>query len=68
MKWTENNTEGFSQDELDMINRVIERVMQVAESDFEQEWIDAAITSEWLEGISEYELFEAVVKRLGLVR
>lgn len=66
--WNENNTEGFRQDELDMINRVIERVMQVAGSDFEQEWIDAAITSEWREGLSEHELFEAVAKRLGLVR
>lgn len=66
--WTENNTEGFSQDELDMINRVFERVVQIAENDLEQEWIDAAITSEWHEGLSETELFEAVVKRLGLVR
>lgn len=65
--WNENNTEGFSQDELDMINRVIERVVQVAESDLEQEWIDAAITSEWREGLSEAELFEAVAKRFGLV-
>jgi len=64
--WTKNNTEGFRQDELDMINSVIERIMQVAGSDLEQEWIDAAISNEWIEGMTGDELYEAVTKRLGL--
>lgn len=64
--WSENNTEGFTQAELDMINTVIERVMQVAGSDFEQEWIDAAITNEWREGLTEAELYAAVTRRLRL--
>lgn len=66
--WTMDNTSGFSQSELDSINAVIERVMQIAGSDFEQEWLDAAITGEWRKGISEHELYAAVTKRLGLVR
>lgn len=64
--WSMQNTEGFRQDELDMINTVIERVMQVAGSDFEQAWIDAAITNEWREGLTEAELYAAVTRRLRL--
>lgn len=63
--WTLQNTEGFSQEQLDDINAVIERLMEIRE-DLDVNAVDAAITSEWVEGISKDELYAATTKRLGL--
>lgn len=64
--WTLQNTEGFDQAELDTINATIERIVQVAGGDLEQEWIDAAISNEWIRGMTGDELHAAVTKRLGI--
>lgn len=65
--WDMNNTEGFTQEQLDGINAVIERLMAVRE-DLDSHAIDAAISNEWREGLSEGALYEAVVRRLGVAR
>lgn len=65
--WDMNNTEGFTQEQLDGINAVIERLMADRE-DIDSHAIDAAISNEWREGLSEDELYEAVVRRLGVTR
>lgn len=63
--WTEQNTEGFSQEQLDTINIVIERIR--ADNDgLEESSLNDAISNEWRKGISEDELYEAVSKRLGI--
>lgn len=65
--WDMNNTEGFTQEQLDGINAVIERLMADRE-DIDSHAVDAAISNEWREGLSEDELYEAVVRRLGVTR
>ena len=65
--WDMNNTEGFTQEQLDGINAVIERLMADRE-DLDSHAVDAAISNEWREGLSEDELYEAVVRRLGVTR
>lgn len=65
--WDMNNTEGFTHEQLDGINAVIERLMADRE-DIDSHAVDAAISNEWREGLSEGELYEAVVRRLGVTR
>lgn len=65
--WNENNTEGFTQAELDSINSVLVRLMAISDG-IDESNLNDAIASEYREGLTEAELFEAVVKRLGLVR
>lgn len=64
--WNMQNTEGFSQAQLNTINAVIDRIMQAGGDDLEQGSINDAINNEWREGISEDELYEATAKRLGV--
>lgn len=63
--WNMQNTEGFTQAQLDIINAVIERLMAGSE-DLESYSINDAINNEWRDGISKDELYAATAKRLGL--
>lgn len=63
--WTLQNTEGFTQEQLDVINDIIERLMENNE-DLEVNAVNAAINNEWRDGISKDELYAATAKRLGL--
>lgn len=65
--WTMDNTVGFTQAELDVVNAVIERLM-AGNEDLEAYDVNSALTNEWYEGISEAELYEAAAKRLGVTR
>lgn len=63
--WHMQNTEGYTQEQLDIINAVIERLMAGSE-DLEAYAINEAINNEWREGLTEDELYEATAKRLGM--
>ena len=63
--WNAENTEGFTQAQLDTINAVIERLMADSE-DLDAHVINEAINNEWREGVSEDELHDAAAKRLGV--
>lgn len=65
--WDMQNTEGFTQEQLDGINAVIERLMADI-AGLDSHAVDAAISNEWREGLSEDELYEAIVRRLGVTR
>jgi hypothetical protein len=65
--WTMENTEGFTQDEIDMINTVVERIwgetIEADESYLSN--INDAANNEWREGITETELEAGIRSRLG---
>lgn len=63
--WTHENTEGFTDTQLEMINRVAERVRQAA-SGIEDSSINDAINNSWIEGITEDDLLADTCKRLGV--
>lgn len=63
--WAMENTDGFTQEQLDTINAVIERI-KANSSGLEESAINDAINNEWREGVSEAELYEATAKRLGI--
>lgn len=63
--WTLNNTDGFTQDELDIINKAI-GLIDVGGID--QSTINDAITNEWKDNLTAEELAEAVMRRLGKKR
>jgi len=63
-KWTMEDTEGFTQSELDMINSVRETLLTEFQGDPER--VDEAITNAWQDGISPDELaHEAMELLLG---
>lgn len=66
--WTTENTEGFTQSELDTMNTVLERVFADVEG-YDQASIDSindAITNAWADGITEAQLEASVRNRLGV--
>lgn len=63
--WTLNNTDGFTQDELDIINKAI-GLIDVGGID--QSTINDAIANEWKDDLTAEELAEAVMRRLGKKR
>lgn len=65
--WTMENTEGFTQPELDTINTCLDRVMEMADTaDLEPSSINDAINNAWRAGITSDELVSTVAARLGL--
>lgn len=71
--WTMENTEGYTQAELDMINDVSQRI--AAEfagpdgdslNDFDVENINDAIHNAWIDGITAAELEAATRRTLGI--
>ena len=64
--WTMDNTEGFTQAELDTMNRVIESVFASANDENQLNAINDAINNFWYRGVSERALERAVRKHLGL--
>ena len=63
-KWTMEDTEDFTQSELDMINSVRETLLTEFKGDPER--VDAALTNAWEDGISADELaHEAMELLLG---
>lgn len=68
--WTMQNTEGYTQDELDTINEAIERLQSVVSTDDiddEQNFNDA-IANSWCEGMTADELVEAIYTRWPSLR
>lgn len=63
--WTNQNTEGFSADELAMINRVLDRIAADADG-IDQGNRDDAINNAWRGGISEAELEAETRRALGI--
>jgi hypothetical protein len=63
MTWTTENTEGFTQPELDIINDVTEALMADID-DVEPYSIDDAINNAWFGGISRDALYAAARKSL----
>ena len=63
--WAADNTEGFSQAELNMLNRVLERVFY-DNDELEPESLNDALNNAWHEGITEAELEASARKWLGL--
>ncbi|GJM01951.1 MAG: hypothetical protein DHS20C08_04520 [Rhodomicrobium sp.] len=57
--WTLDNTEGFTQSELDMINAVVSRT-QSENPDVDESNINDRANNAWFEGISEAELYNSV--------
>jgi hypothetical protein len=64
--WTMDNTEGFTQAELDMLNRVAERIFASAADDDDAANVNDALNNCWVDGISEAALESAARKRLGI--
>jgi len=64
--WTMDNTEGFTQAQLDTINAVLDRIMKAGGEGLEPHSINDAINNEWREGLTEEDLYEATAKRLGI--
>lgn len=71
-RWTEDNTEGFTAAELDMINRVRNDVINaMIESDPDFEWtehegaIDDMITNAYVPGITGPALFAEITRRMS---
>lgn len=63
--WTQENTEGYSDAELAVVNRVLERVMRDGEG-LESYSINDAISNSLYPGITEAELERDVRLKLGL--
>lgn len=63
--WTMDNTEGYTQEQLDTINAVLERITAISGEE-ESDAFSDAINNAWHEGMTEKELFDATAKRLGL--
>lgn len=63
--WTTQNTEGFTADELAMINRIADRIAEDADG-VDTGNIDDAINNAWLDGIDEAGLESQARKALGL--
>lgn len=62
--WTMDNTEGFTQAQLDDINAVLEFAMRHSERDPDN--LNDVINNIWCEGMTRDELLIAVSKRLGI--
>lgn len=63
--WTTENTEGFSRQDLDTINAVLDRIAADA-AEIDPANINDAINNAWIDGIGEAELEAATRRRLGL--
>ena len=63
--WTMDNTEGFTENDLDMINSVCERIA-ADNADIEASSIYDAINNAWVDGVSEAYLEATVRDRLGV--
>lgn len=61
--WNEQNTEGFSQDELAMLSNAQERLTRNFPGIDESNLRDL-LNNEWYAGITEQQLVDAVVKQL----
>jgi hypothetical protein len=61
-KWREDNTEGFSKSDLEMLNRVQDRI-QVEHPGVDASNIADMINNAWVDGNSEDELYAAATKR-----
>lgn len=55
--WTMDNTEGFTQSELNMINLVVDQIKSEAH-DVDISNINDRVNNAWFEGISKNELYE----------
>ena len=64
--WTHENTDGFTDTQLEMINRVAERVRQIADG-IEAGSISDAINNSWIEGITEDDLFAEACRLLNVI-
>ena len=63
--FTMDNTEGYEQADLDMLNGVLNE-LRAARPDLDERSISDALTNAWCEGIWRVELREQAAQRLGI--
>lgn len=66
MLFSTETTEGFTAAEIEMLNRVAERVFAAGGDELESYSVSDAVMSEFTEGRTEAELEAAVRNRLGI--